>query len=301
MIERVAHIVSNSGIITLVLGKDSFTITKDHPHYEEIKEGLVDPDSELLRDLVDLPQPLKAYTGGSGKVEVIGGEVLYDGEPLHNSLTDRILSLMEGGFPFKPMLRFLENLMENPSMQSVRELYDFLEHKNMPITEDGHFLCYKGTRKDGTDRHSGTVMNGIGDVISMPRNQVDDDRKKHCSYGYHVGTMDYVRSFCTERVIICKVNPRDAVSVPSDHSCQKLRVCRYEIIDLYDGELDEAPVYTSDGSSPMTAWPEDEYFEDEDYEFSYDVDVTPLTDDVSTSGDKKYYSRRGPDGRFIKR
>ena len=35
--------------------------------------------------------------------------------------------------------------------------------------------------------------------------------------------------------MICKINPRDVVSVPSDYDNAKMRDCRYEVI----GELDE--------------------------------------------------------------
>lgn len=243
----VAHIVSNDGVISLMLDNQSYSVNDEHPNYEGIIESLREKDWDTLRSLIDIPKALTQFAS-NGKIEVKGGEVLYNGTVIHNTITTRVLELMSGGFPFEPMLRFLENLMENPSSQSVCELYDFLQNRNLPITEDGHFLAYKGTRANEYDVYSGKVHNKIGAVIEMPRNKVDDNRTNTCSFGYHVGAMEYVDTYCRDRVIICKVNPRDAVSVPTDHSAQKLRVCRYEVLALYEGELDAGPLYHSDGS-----------------------------------------------------
>ncbi len=286
----VAHIVSNDGVISLMLDGQSHSVNDEHPNYEGIKQALREKDYPGLRSLIDIPKALTQFAS-AGKVEVSGGEVLYGGKPLHNTITTRILELMDGGFPFKPMLRFLENLMENPSSQSVSELYDFLQNRNLPITEDGCFLAYKGTRSDGTDVYTGEVDNSVDAVIEMPRNKVDDNRSNTCSFGYHVGAMEYVSGYCTERVIIVKVNPRDAVSVPTDHSAQKLRVCRYEVLDLYQGEL-AGPLYMADGSE----WDDDEWGEVTDDEYDEYEDEA----EYSQAADGHFYhSRRDASGRFV--
>ena len=136
---------------------------------------------------------------------------------------------------------FLKNIMENPSYQSQLELYDFLEHKHLPITEDGCFLAYKAVRKDFMDKYSGTFNNQIGGIVKMTRAKVDDDRQMGCAAGLHVGALDYVTSYGSleagDRIIIVKINPRDAVSVPTDSSHQKLRTCQYEVVGQYEGEL----------------------------------------------------------------
>ena len=66
---------------------------------------------------------------------------------IHNHVVGRILDFMREGLPYKPLTRFVEKLMENPSRRAVNELYAFLEHKNMPLTPDGNFLAYKGVRE----------------------------------------------------------------------------------------------------------------------------------------------------------
>lgn len=138
-----------------------------------------------------------------------------------------------------PLLKFLDNLMDNPSRRSVNELYSFLEHGNMPITPDGHFLGYKSVRPDMTDHYSGKFDNNIGQVLEMPRNAVCDDANHGCSYGFHVGSLEYATNFggSDRKVVIVKVNPADVVSVPHDCDFQKMRTSRYEVVGTYDAPL----------------------------------------------------------------
>ncbi len=249
MSERIATIISHEGVITLILDGNNYLIDKTHPNYPMIKDALKAEDADALVDLVDIPKAIISYT--SNRVEVIDGEIYYNGEAIHNTLAERILSLMNEDFPFEGMLKFLENLMENPSARAVTELYNFLENKGLPITDDGYFLAYKGIRTDWKDRFSGTIDNSIGETVVFERNKVDDNRAHECSYGLHVGALQYVRNYCRERVIIVKVNPKDVVSVPRGHQAQKVRVCKYEVLREYTGEIDAElpkPYYDADGT-----------------------------------------------------
>jgi hypothetical protein len=150
---------------------------------------------------------------------------------------------MADGLPVEPLVNFLKNLLANPSKRSIEELYKFLEHKNMPITDDGCFLGYKGVRDDYMDVHSGRFDNHPGKVHEMPRSKVDDDFRRGCSYGFHVGSLEYATGW-GPRTVIVKVNPKDVVSVPEDCNWQKLRTAKYEVIDNYNGPLPQN--YTKD-------------------------------------------------------
>jgi hypothetical protein len=127
--------------------------------------------------------------------------------------------------------------MSNPSKRAVDELYGFLEKNNLPITPDGHFLAYKKVRDDYTDVHSGTMDNGVGQIVEMERNEVDDNKDRTCSTGLHFCSQNYLNHFGGERIVIVKINPRDVVSIPSDYNDSKGRACRYEVI----GELGVNP------------------------------------------------------------
>ena len=66
----------------------------------------------------------------------------------------------------------------------------------------------------------------------------------HCSSGLHVGSLSYSGpggwyNSGDDKIVIVKVNPADAVSVPSDHGASKLRVCKYEVIGEYEKDLDD--------------------------------------------------------------
>lgn len=123
--------------------------------------------------------------------------------------------------------------MLNPSHRAVQELYSFLETGSMALTEDGYFLTYKKIRENWTDIHSGTFDNSIGAKPYMPRNMVDENSEKTCSNGLHVCSYDYLSHFggCdSNRVVLCKVNPKDVVAIPKDYSNTKMRVCEYEVL-----------------------------------------------------------------------
>jgi hypothetical protein len=174
---------------------------------------------------------------------------------------------MSKGLPFQPLVNFLNNIMENPSMQSQKELYDFLEPEHLPITEDGFFLAYKAVRSDFKDKYRGVFDNSVGQVCEMQRAKVDDDRGRGCSNGLHAGALNYVANYGSleagDRIVIVKINPKDVVSVPSDSNCEKLRTCRYEVVGQYEGELLK-PLYKANFSEDYYEDDEDDYLNDYD-------------------------------------
>ena len=139
--------------------------------------------------------------------------------------------------------------MDNPSYRARNELYNFLEHENLPVTEDGHFLAYKAVRSDYRDLWSGTMNNSVGNIVEMPRPNVDDNCSVGCSAGLHAGSIDYVNSYggSSSTKVIVKINPRDVVSVPTEDS-RKLRCCRYEVISSFTSELND-PCYNDSAES----------------------------------------------------
>ena len=161
--------------------------------------------------------------------------------------------------------------MQNPSMQSQQELYDFLEHENLPITEDGCFLAYKAVNSDFKDKYRGTFDNQVGQVCEMRRAKVDDNRGRGCSAGLHAGALNYVAEYGSvdagDNIVIVKINPEDVVSVPSDCNCEKLRTCKYEVVGLYQGELPK-PLYKAEFEAD-TYVDDDEWLLEEQIEAGY--------------------------------
>lgn len=228
---NVYFIITQDGNISLVLKGNTHIVGKSHPNYDAIRECLKTSKYDGLEKLVDIPKAVNTYMDGNVIVNEFG-EVTYQGQTINNTVANRITDFFQQGLPYKPLVRFLDNLMQNPSGRSVQELYRFLEHHGLPITEDGCFVAYKGVRDDFKDIHSGTFDNTPGQKPRLAaRNLVDDDANRDCSFGLHVGTQSYASNFAREdgRVVLVKVNPADAVSVPHSDA-NKLRVVGYEVL-----------------------------------------------------------------------
>ena len=271
------------GNLTLVLNNQSYQVLPDHINYKMILEALPTATAEELLDIVDVEKAVANFS--DGLVEIKNGQVTYEGEVVHGSISKRILEFMSKGLPFEPLVTFLHNLMENPSMQSQKELYDFLEHEHLPITEDGYFLAYKAVRSDYKDKYRGVFDNSVGKVVSMQRAKVDDNRSRGCSDGLHAGALNYVAGYGSvesgDRIVIVKINPRDVVSVPSDCNYEKLRTCRYEVVGEYEGELLK-PLYSAD-------FDQDEYEDDvDDYLNDYDESYWDQFDEEEEDEDEDY-------------
>lgn len=236
MSNAIPYLLQGKNIILVVDGK-SHTISKDtHIAYGKIVDALKNQDWDALRDLVEPKRAIVNF--GFGYVSIDGNQVLWKGQPFHNALATRMIEMYQDGFPIDPMVRFMENLMDNPSKRSVDQVYGFLEKNKLPITEDGCFLAYKRVRTDYSDCHTGTIANGVGQIVEMDRNLVDDNPDSHCSTGLHFCSESYLASFgsADQPVMILKINPADVVSIPTDYNGAKGRCMRYEVVAEVEGD-----------------------------------------------------------------
>ena len=236
MSDMIPHIAQANGTISLMIDGTMRPIDTAHKFYAEIRDALKAQNWGVIPGLVNITKNVEEAINTStakGRVTVADGEVLYDGHVINNTLANRIVDMARDGFNIGYMVKFLENLMQNPSHRAVNELYDFLAAGAIPITQDGMFLTYKKIRNDWTDIHSGKFDNSIGAVSEMPRNMVDEDSDRTCSAGLHVCSYSYLPHFGwgdNNRVVICEVNPRDVVAIPRDYNNAKMRVCRYVVL-----------------------------------------------------------------------
>ena len=288
--------------ITLIAETGPSVIGKSHPNFYKIKKALLAKNFLEVEEMLDVKNGYKEFS--NGLIAVDGDNLIYNGTIVHNVLTQRIVQMIHNGDEATPMLNFLVNLMDNPSEGSIDQLYTFLEHENLPITEDGCFLAYKAINRDYTDKYTGTISNKVGDKVKMPYEEVTADPTKHCSSGLHCGSIEYVRCYGNfktdennehtgDRLVTVKVNPSAVVSVPEDSDRQKVRVYRYVVHEEIENPYDlvpkyEAPVYYDDEGN--------EYAEDEDYD-----DYESWDDGVVPDGQSQYdwvgdpYSDKGPD------
>lgn len=240
MSNAIPFLLQGKNIILVIDGK-SHTISKDtHISYEKIVEALKSKDWDSLRDLVEPKKVIVDFAGGN--VSINDNKIYWKGQPFHNSLSTRMIEMYADGFPIDPMVRFMENLMKNPSKRSVDQVYGFLEKNKLPITEDGCFLAYKKVRNDFLDIHSATISNHIGAVVTMDRNLVDDNPDSHCSVGLHFCSESYLGHFGSQGnpVMILKISPADVVSIPTDYDGAKGRCCKYVVVGQVNGNPADA-------------------------------------------------------------
>jgi hypothetical protein len=271
--KNIAYAITGNGTVTLSLNNRSYLINSDHINYEEIVNCLKNHKYDEIYDYVNISDTVAGKS--KGQIVFKDGSVYWNNTILHNSITDRILKFYKEGLPYEPLLNFIKNLMLNPSENSINQIYRFLETNNLPITPDGCVLFYKRVRDDYRDIHTGTFDNGVGNRVSMPRNQVVEDPEQTCSSGLHVCSLGYLKSFgCGYKIVVCKVDPANIVSVPVDYQNTKVRVCEYLVVgewssdevDMFDGDL----VRNDDCSEYDYEEEEDYYYQDE--EDSYEED-----------------------------
>jgi len=300
---NIAVTITGQGKITACIEGAIHTIDITHPNYSKALQSVKESDWNGFLDAVDLTRKVRDFILNDN-IKIEGGVINYKGEIVHNTLTKRVIDFMQNDLPFSPLLRFLENLMENSSKRAVDELYDFLEVGELPITEDGHFLAFKNVRSDFKDIHSGTFDNSVGSICEMRRNQVDEDKDRTCSYGLHFCSIAYLPNFRDSnggKTMIVKINPKDVVAIPADYNNTKGRTCRYEVVGEYTedwrSKLDrnesgwDAPLYSSDGGE----------YEDEDDDEDDDLFDCYRNDYGTKPSGHKFYNLRDENGKFIAR
>lgn len=253
------YIINSNGIVLFIDNKP-LKFERGSMQYAKILEKFDLPEAEqdaAIREVIQKTSPNAEKNG----FKISPESVSYLGEELPQSLADKVRAIHEEGLPLSLFEKFWQNLQLNPSASSVRELYEFLSYKELPLTEDGCFLAYKGLDSNfwsisgnketkvinGQTNKSGNIFNGVGEKIEVRRWDVDDNRTNHCSFGLHVGSLDYARGFARGTVVVVKINPKDVVSVPNDYNCQKCRVSAYEVVSIFEQEI-TAPVVDADNN-----------------------------------------------------
>jgi hypothetical protein len=252
------------GFLTVVVDGKQHTILASNPLFASAVSAFQIKDLDALMLALDPSRKFLNLYAKYEQIEVKDGSVFVDGETISSVVADRIINFLADGIDCLPIFKFITRLQLNPSKRAVDELYTFLEHKNLPYTESGTFLAYKAVRHDFTDKHTGKFFNGVGEVLSMPRNKVDDDKNVGCSYGFHAGTLKYASEFAcgSDKMVLVEIDPADVVSIPTDCEFQKLRTCRYKVVAEYERPLDEH-VYESRFSTENDDDVDEEWDDDE--------------------------------------
>ncbi|UYD57544.1 hypothetical protein OFDDKENP_00168 [Aeromonas phage B614] len=222
--------MANSKFLSVTIGSETYNASGDHPQFMEIIGLLREEKYDEAMEMLNIKRGLERYISGDLVVE--GGTLKYKDLIIDSGLTRRIVEKMQNGEPFEPLVAFFENLMANPSRRAVYQLYDFLEHNDIEITDDGYFIAWKRVNTDFTDKYTGKFDNSPGTIVAVNRFQVDEDPNVTCSHGLHVAAKSYIPHYGggSGKIIACKVNPADVVAIPTDYNNAKMRCAGYEVL-----------------------------------------------------------------------
>lgn len=310
-------LIRNSGgeVITVFANGNMYSALDTHPNWTAIKAGVEADDANVI-DLFDIGVTAQArFEKLSDRVSVKSGKVYFDNQPTHNALTEQVVRFIEDGQEdFGPLVEFFEKVQSNPNEHSREQLYSWLDVHDFTILPNGNFVGYKGVRVNGDSyesishgtaisdgvEYTGAIPNPIGAVVEMPRDAVQHDPSVGCHTGLHVGTWSYASGFAQGAVLKVEVNPRDVVSVPTDCNHQKLRTCRYTVLEVIDapvdGPLDYDDAMADDGE--LALWPEAE----EAYYNELATKADPVVKTMAGSVDTRFNhlrQMRDKYGRFI--
>lgn len=242
--------------IPMIIGRDSvsvffkgrmYPVSNTHPQYKAVLRAVRAGDLAALEAAISVKQTVANKS--NGKITIVDGELMVDGEVLNTALSNRIVEIFresKGEIDVQPLINFLQNLESLKTIDPTNydriagELYLFLGHCNLPITHDGYFLAYKMVRDDFKDIYTGTMDNTPGKVVTMDRSRVDTNRQNTCSVGLHIASREYIENGrygsvdSGHRMVVVKVNPADVISIPNDYNNSKGRVCRYEVVEAVE-------------------------------------------------------------------
>ncbi|QGH76480.1 rIIB-like protein [Streptomyces phage Daubenski] len=287
-------LINNNGSknITVFYQGEMYVATDSHRNWEAIEAGAQAGDPNVV-NLFDIGAIAQArFERLSDRVTVKSGKVFFDSQPVHNALTEQVVRFIDAGQEdFGPLVAFFEKVQTNENDHSREQLYDWLNVHDFTILPNGNFIGYKGVRvvngsyesishgtaiSDGVE-YTGAIPNPLGAIVEMPRDQVQHDPSQGCHTGLHVGTWEYASGFAQGAVLKVEVNPRDVVSVPTDCGHQKLRACRYTVLEVID-----API-----AGPLDY---DYADEEEDDDYGFDLPVDAEYDDAYASRKFDSYS-----------
>lgn len=143
MAVELTYIPRKDSITVYIPGQQPKTILRSNRNFEAVREALHEKASaDVILNLVDPTQSIKDW--GHGSLDVIGGVIHIDGEPLPTTLSKKVLELWEDGYPIDPYIAFHQRLLDQQSYRIAEVLFGYLDKHSFPLFEDGSFMAYKG-------------------------------------------------------------------------------------------------------------------------------------------------------------
>ena len=256
------HTINEKTITVIIDGKPR-TISASNANFTKVKALLISGRHEEILALLDVRKSIEKM--GGGDITIVGNSVLYQGREVLPFQAQKLLSMHRDGHKnIEPYKNFIRRMAANISLRAQEEFPRFADVKELPITEDGFVIAWKGVGLDhysimgnlqtrvlkGKVNSKGQIFNGVGEVIEIDRRDVCDDARIGCGQGVHSGSREYAVGW-GQILKLVKFDPADVISVPFDCNCAKIRLSKYVVIGeekKEDAYITEA-VLTEDGKS----------------------------------------------------
>lgn len=269
MSKKIPYMITDQNI-TVNFDGQTHIVPRADALADRLIKAIKEKNFDEIPNLVSAAKRIENF--GKGNFVVKDGLIFVNGVEAPPVLGNKIIKFSNEGLPYEPLVEFAARLQQNPSYRAVQELFTFLEKNDHPITENGNFIAYKRVRGTFKDIHSNTMDNSPGQVVQMPRNQVNEDATQTCSYGLHVANWDYAHTkFAsdnpdTDVMLEVEVDPADVVAIPVDYNNAKMRVCKYTVLGVVDSE------HSSDVQLRVVNPVVDSEFDDDDLDDDRDYD-----------------------------
>lgn len=222
-----------------------FAKSVDTPRYEALKKFWtlcsLNPNPQARQDL------FKFLQGGKFTITSSGLFVAYRNVNVkQEGLNKKLVEFLNVGAPrIKAWKKSAKNF-EVYESNGEYEMYDMKKRTTAPEgTRIGNFENLMENMTDQviyTDNYTKTFTIKIGEPVSMPREDCDNNAGVDCSRGLHLGNVSFLSADSFGQVgLVCLCNPYNVVSVPHYNS-NKLRCCEYLPIgnvEYRDGKLVE--------------------------------------------------------------
>lgn len=243
------HSIQRDGEIIVAVNGFPYVIAEEDPRYYDLLEALSVSDEDTVINLLSTKKRAENMFIDLSEegLEQVDGQYYYKGNLVPLDLGQYLANALKDG-KYKAVVKFVQRLFENPSDDTRKRLFAFMQHNKLPLDDEGRFLAFKAVTHDYKDIYTKTVDNSVGvKVPIMAWSDIDTDSNNTCSRGYHACSKEYIvgpgsSDFFSgnNRVVAVAIGPEDVGAIPADYNNSKLRCRTYEVIaDITDEVVKE--------------------------------------------------------------
>lgn len=191
--EKILKLICAPSTILVTYGDEKLSIKKlDSPKdFKKAVELAEAGDNEGIVTLFfDINERVKKFTEGNFVVKNKQLFLKNSTEVLPSVIAKALIELERAGEDYMPLIRFWRKLSKSSSENSKQQLYSFIVHNKIQITELGDVVLEKGVKQRSggmpdelVDDRTGTIDHSIGSFVSMPREKVEDNPNVTCASG----------------------------------------------------------------------------------------------------------------------